>query len=41
VLVFRARKQLAKLGVLGAATIVERRAGTGQLRIGLAEIEIA
>ena len=40
VLVFRARKQLAKLGLLDAATIVERRSGTGQLRIGVGSLDI-
>lgn len=32
--IYRARRQLAKEGVLGAANIVERRVGTGQLRLG-------
>ncbi|APR79436.1 FHA domain protein [Minicystis rosea] len=32
--VFRARRQLAEMGVHGAAGIVARRPGTGQLRLG-------
>jgi hypothetical protein len=38
--VFRTRKQLAKLGVVDAATIVERRPLTRQLRIGTSRIAI-
>jgi hypothetical protein len=39
--IFRARKQLTDLGVANAATVVERRPTTHQLRIGTARIEIA
>jgi hypothetical protein len=38
--VFRCRKQLAAAGVLGAEQIVERRRGTGQLRLGVERFEI-
>lgn len=38
--IFRARKQLAALGVQGAARLVERRAGTHEIRIGVAELEV-
>lgn len=36
----RARKQLAGLGIHGAANVVERRAGTGLLRIGVDRLEV-
>jgi hypothetical protein len=36
----RARKQMAALGILGAASIIERRPGTGLVRIGIARIEV-
>jgi hypothetical protein len=36
----RLRKQLGEAGVRGAAGVVARRAGTGQLRVGVARIEI-
>ncbi len=38
--VHRVRQQLAKLGVLDAARIVERRIPTRQLRLGLARIQV-
>ncbi len=38
--VFRAREQLARVGVEGAAGVVERRLPTGQLRIGVADLRI-
>ena len=38
--VFRARKQLKKAGVSRAASLVERRAGTRQLRIGVSELHV-
>jgi len=38
--VCRARRQLAKAGVLGAADVVERRTGTGQLRIGVPLLDV-
>ena len=40
VYVFRAREQLAQAGVENAAGIVERRPDTGQVRIGVGEIEL-
>ncbi len=38
--IFRLRQQFGELGILNAARIVERRAGTRQLRIGVARLEI-
>jgi hypothetical protein len=38
--VFRARKQFAEAGVIGAAGLFERRSGTQQLRIGVAKLRI-
>ena len=38
--IYRARKQLAKAGALAPVAVVERRAGTRQLRIGTGRIEI-
>jgi len=38
--VFRARKQLAKHGVPGAARLVERRPDSRELRIGVGELEV-
>lgn len=38
--VFRAREQLARVGVEGAAGVVERRLPTGQIRIGVADLTI-
>ncbi|NUQ72587.1 MAG: FHA domain-containing protein [Polyangiaceae bacterium] len=37
----RARKQLGELGVHGAAGLIERRAGSGQIRIGIDRLEIS
>ncbi|APR80506.1 FHA domain protein [Minicystis rosea] len=41
VAVYRSRRLLAAVGILGAAGIVERRRATRQIRIGVARIEIA
>lgn len=38
--IHRARAQLGKLGVADAATLIERRPGTRQLRLGLDAIEV-
>lgn len=38
--IHRARKQLASLGIQGAAGVVERRAGTGEIRIGVHRVEV-
>jgi hypothetical protein len=38
--VCRARKQFTAMGVLGAANIIERRTGTGRLRLGVALVEV-
>jgi hypothetical protein len=38
--VFRVRKQLADLGIHGAAGIIARRPGTGQLRLGTQRVEV-
>jgi hypothetical protein len=38
--VFRARRQLARLGVHGAAGIILRRTNTGQLRLGTDRVEV-
>ena len=38
--VFRARKQLAALGVHGAAGIIARRPGSGEIRLGTARVEV-
>ena len=38
--VYRARRQLGKAGVRGAAGLIERRPGTQMLRIGVARLEI-
>lgn len=40
VAVFRCRRQLAEAGVVGAASIIERRRPTRELRLGVARIEI-
>lgn len=37
--VFRARQHLAKTGMITAADVIERRAHTGQMRIGLNEVQ--
>ena len=41
VAVFRCRRQLAEAGIIGAASIIERRRPTRELRLGVARIEIA
>lgn len=38
--VCRARKQFATLGVRGAASIIDRRSGTGRLRLGVERVEV-
>jgi hypothetical protein len=38
--IFRVRKQLADLGIYGAAGIIARRPGTGQLRLGTHRVEV-
>ena len=38
--IHRARKQLEAAGVANAFDLVERRAGSGQLRMGVAQLEI-
>jgi hypothetical protein len=38
--VFRARKQFAALGIQGAANIVDRRTGTGRIRLGVERVEV-
>lgn len=38
--IYRIRRQLAEVGVRDAANIIERRAGTRQLRLGVATVEI-
>jgi hypothetical protein len=38
--IHRVRQQLAKAGVRGAGTIIERRAGSQQIRIGLASVVV-
>lgn len=38
--IYRARRQLAEAGVTAATRLVERRANTGMLRIGVARLEI-
>ncbi len=40
VAIFRARKQLAAVGVQGAARLVERRSGTHEIRIGVPRLEV-
>lgn len=40
VAVFRCRRQLAEAGIVGAASIVERRRPTRELRLGVSRIEI-
>lgn len=40
VAVFRCRRQLAEAGIIGAASIIERRRPTRELRLGVARIEI-
>jgi hypothetical protein len=38
--IYRLRQQFGEAGILNAARIVERRAGTRQLRIGVAKVEL-
>ena len=38
--VCRIRKQFAALGVRGAAHVVDRRAGTGRLRLGVDRVDV-
>jgi hypothetical protein len=38
--IYRARKQLAALGIQGAAGLVERRPGTREIRIGVFDVEV-
>ncbi len=38
--VFRVRRQLTELGIYGAAGIIARRPGTGQLRLGTQRVEV-
>ena len=38
--IYRARAQLAKLGVVDAAALIERRTGTRQLRLGVDRIDV-
>lgn len=38
--IFRIRRQFAELGVSQLTEIIERRRGTGQIRVGTAEVEI-
>jgi hypothetical protein len=38
--IFRARKQFSALGIQGAAGIIARRPGTGQLRLGLDRVDV-
>lgn len=38
--IFRARRQLADVGLIGAASVVERRPSTGQLRLGFADVRV-
>lgn len=40
VTVFRIRQQFTALGILGAARVVERRPGSGQVRTGLTHVEV-
>jgi hypothetical protein len=40
VAVFRCRRQLAEAGIIGAASVVERRRPTRELRLGVSKIEI-
>lgn len=40
IIIHRARSQLGKLGVVDAAALIERRPGTGQLRLGCSRIEL-
>lgn len=41
VAIYRARRQLAKLGLPGARDIVERRQGIGQIRFGIPQVTVS
>jgi hypothetical protein len=38
--IHRVRKQLSTLGIQDAASVVERRPGTGHLRLGVRSVEV-
>jgi hypothetical protein len=38
--VCRARKQFSALGIQGAATIVDRRMGSGRIRLGVERVDV-
>ena len=38
--IYRLRQQFGEAGIVGAARVVERRAGTRQLRIGVSQLDI-
>lgn len=38
--IYRARKQLAALGIQGAAGVIERRVGTCEIRIGIPKVKV-
>jgi hypothetical protein len=38
--VCRARKQFSTLGIEGAARVVDRRMGTGRLRVGVEQVDV-
>lgn len=38
--IYRARRQFAEVGVLGATRLIERRTGTRMLRIGVAHLDV-
>ena len=38
--VCRARKQFSALGIQGAASIVDRRMGTGRIRLGVERVDV-
>jgi hypothetical protein len=38
--IYRARRQLGQVGVLGAMRLIERRPGTRMLRIGVARLDV-
>jgi hypothetical protein len=39
--VHRARAQLGKAGIVDAAALIERRQGTGLMRLGIAAVEVS
>jgi hypothetical protein len=39
--VFRVRRQFTELGIHGAAGIIARRPGTGQLRLGTERVQVS